>query len=215
MANLKPSVPMMSGGDYIYPVTTIDQILLEDGTRASAKNPIVDIIYPIGSVITMSTNANPATLYGGTWELIDKEFEVSIMNGLESSATLNANCSAAAIKCRRVAHTLEFFIDVTPAVTLTDSALTMFTLDLEAVGVSSLGATRSLVWFSDGGNAIMTCTLNADGVFTINDVIVRGSSTPSLDAETNLSMGGGHACFIPPEDMLDSACNKFYFKRTA
>ena len=35
MANLKPQVPMMSGGDYIYPVTTIDQVLMEDGERAS------------------------------------------------------------------------------------------------------------------------------------------------------------------------------------
>ena len=35
MANLKPQIPLMSEGDYIYPLTTIDQVLMEDGTKAN------------------------------------------------------------------------------------------------------------------------------------------------------------------------------------
>lgn len=33
MAYLKPQAPLMNGADYIYPITTADQIILSDGSR--------------------------------------------------------------------------------------------------------------------------------------------------------------------------------------
>ena len=50
-------------------------------TNESIENTATEIkslIYPVGSVyIADSVNINPATIFGGEWELFDKEFESS------------------------------------------------------------------------------------------------------------------------------------------
>lgn len=52
-----------------------------------AINDIVNVIYPIGSVYTSTKNQNPSELFGGTWELIEKNnptyilADTKVMNG--------------------------------------------------------------------------------------------------------------------------------------
>lgn len=88
MANLKPQIPLMSDGDYIYPLTTIDQVLMANGERAPRRGflmadndgeeinlpvikDIIDLFYPVGSIYLTVSNMSPATLFGGgTWEQI-------------------------------------------------------------------------------------------------------------------------------------------------
>ena len=41
MAYLKPQAPLMNGTDYIYPITTADQIILSDGNRLEKNGKIV------------------------------------------------------------------------------------------------------------------------------------------------------------------------------
>lgn len=36
MAYLKPQAPLMQGADYVYPITTADQVVMDDNSRLSA-----------------------------------------------------------------------------------------------------------------------------------------------------------------------------------
>ena len=102
---LKPQTPIKykKDGAYIYPLTTADQVILEDNNRLNfalenlvyfseelqesavvpldadtlegyTVNSLIDKIYPVGSIY-MSVNAvSPATLFGGTWEALKDRF---------------------------------------------------------------------------------------------------------------------------------------------
>lgn len=97
MAYLKPQAPLMNGEDYVYPVTTADQIILSDGSRLekdgeivannsedseklggytfdSLKSYILDLAHPVGSFYWSAQSTNPNTLFGGTWEQIKDTF---------------------------------------------------------------------------------------------------------------------------------------------
>ena len=81
MAYLKPQSPIqIKDGDYIYPLTTIDQVIDTDGnTRMSVawetfKQSVLDSIYPVGSIYMSITSTDPSTMFGGTWEQIQGRF---------------------------------------------------------------------------------------------------------------------------------------------
>lgn len=44
MAYLKPQSPLKNNDDYIYPLTTVDQIIMEDGSRLSNNINSLNII---------------------------------------------------------------------------------------------------------------------------------------------------------------------------
>ena len=91
----KPQSPIQSGKDFIYPITTADQVILADGSRLE-KNGIVSAnvataansekldgrtlaeimlaLYPVGAVYISANSTSPASLFGGTWESIGGRF---------------------------------------------------------------------------------------------------------------------------------------------
>lgn len=62
MAYLKPQAPLMSGEDYIYPITTADQVVMDDGNRLSAVG--VYLTYPDEADSTEVIGNNADTLGG-------------------------------------------------------------------------------------------------------------------------------------------------------
>lgn len=241
---LKPQSPLQhKDGAYIYPLTTIDQVILEDGNRlntildsidadtlngkieselnvANANtlagyniNNLISKIYPVNSTYISSTNTNPGTFLGGTWELFDKEFTQNITTDAGSFITLNTtNCSAVAGNIVWHNHSLWMNISFTPSVAVTDTTLEMFTFDLSKLGVNKLisGYYSSL---SDAGQSVLTYHVSTAGLFTTRDIIVRGSDTGSL--ATGYTLNVQFEIPVLYGDILDSACNKFYWKRTA
>lgn len=43
---------------------------LENKNIYSTRESIINLVYPINSVYVSSTNSNPSTLFGGTWQLL-------------------------------------------------------------------------------------------------------------------------------------------------
>ena len=183
---------------------------LESTTVKSAE--LLNLIYPIGSVYTTSTNADPSSILGGTWTLTDKEFSYASFSVANVFTVNSTNLTSIAGTIIRNNHFFTIYFTLTPKVAITDSTLQMGTLSLSSLGVSSLPS-QYYSSTTDGGQASFVWQINASGVLSTVDVIVRGSSTASLSTDYNPR---GY-CVVPvtTSQMIDSACSRFFWKRTA
>ena len=101
-------------------------------------------------------------------------------------------------------------ITIVNKVALTDTAVDLCQLPLSTLGVSNIGYTWYGSGVSDNGNSVTQATLVYDtGIFQHTDTFnVSSLATESkIHYEVNL--------VIPWERRLDSACDRFFWKRTA
>lgn len=191
----------------------------------------VDNIYPVGSVYATSTNTNPASKLGGTWALIDKEF--SSKSGMDAYGDVGIdseyvdkvnNCqdriSNPQVSYARGGHSIYVRFTFTTAEDLNISELSdggytcLFgRFLLEKLGISTITFAKTLVGnFYINGNKCGTFR-----VFTYN---TNNFAITGVDNSTNGVIPKGVACNVEftetalKEAMLDSACDKFYWKRT-
>lgn len=173
--------------------------------------------YPVGSVVCMSTNDDPSTYYGGTWELIDKQFKhqqwltanMSDIFTFEAATTITTGC----INLREHCICIER-MSVQTTSTISESTVTFGTFKLASLGVSG-GAMSTNKYFtaqSDGGNGIAMMAITTSGIFeTLDRVTVTSGGTIAGGNNMNFSFD----IQLRMTEMLDSFCDKFYFKRTA
>ena len=169
--------------------------------------PLIDYIYPVGSVFIASENTNPSTMFGGTWTLINKYF--TPYHGA-ITATLKSGATSADIGMTRDSTSIRLRITIVNKVALTDTAVDLCQLPLSTLGVSNIGYTWYGSGVSDNGNSVTQATLVYDtGIFQHTDTFnVSSLATESkIHYEVNL--------VIPWERRLDSACDRFFWKRTA
>ena len=70
-------------------------------------NKVVTVpYYPINSVVITSTNENPSTKFGGTWELVDKEFKEVYKNYEDTVFTKTSNISSCQLALTRSSKTI-------------------------------------------------------------------------------------------------------------
>ena len=172
---------------------------------------LIDYAYPIGSVYVSNTNVNPSGVLGGSWELIDKEFTPLTAQG-DTYFTINTNnVTSATFYFARANHSIYTKVFFINKVSTADSSCNIGTVNLSQLGVSSLTHKKYSSGFSDGGNGIIMTILDGDG--TLDTVDVVGATENSIPVGVNCFAEFCHE--ISTENMLDSACNKFYWKRTA
>lgn len=183
-----------------------------DAQYPSAKT-LLNIAHPIGSIFTTSTNTNPSTTLGGTWELVDKAYKGSFMyinaaDWTATNATLHETSNVLLID-----HiiNLRIYVNLTTAAAETDMVLGK--INLPSYGITSLSsAVYRQPAVSESGNCTACYTLNSDGTITLNDVLnVNGTHTAAVGSDfiVNVVFPVGY------DRMLDTFCDKFYWKRTA
>jgi hypothetical protein len=191
---------------------------------ASAGAAVCDVANAIGSIIITSTNTNPATTLGGTWELIDKGFKCGLVELSPGSSTWHAfNANLSVGRMSREGHLifLQLWLNTTDNLTtgslgiLNRTACGLDTSKNEGNFITTLEKTLCVATTEQGGgntSFITQCFLRYDGHIELQKVFpVNNNST--LPAKSDIYFD-----IIMQADwrgMLDSACDKFYWKRTA
>ena len=170
--------------------------------------------HPIGSILTTSTNVNPAETLGGTWELVDKAFKGTFMKLPASTWTATNASMHETSNVLLIDHMINLRIYVhTLSDIASDSDIVLGKIDLPLCGVTSLSsAVYRQPAVSDGGNCTACYTLTTDGTITLNDILnVNGTHTTVAGSDFifNILFPVGY------DRMLDNFCDKFYWKRTA
>ena len=179
--------------------------------KATVDNQLLN--KQIGDIVITSTNENPASRLGGTWELIGKDFNDLSGNFVDWVDT-TSNCTVSSLFLVRSKNNFKIRMSFVNEVALADSTIELGTLNYTNMGVDNIGITYyGLLGVSDGGNGVAQMTLDyATGKMTSVDVIVKGGGTSIAAGNTfhlllDISVKGDY--------MLDEACDKFYWKKVS
>lgn len=180
----------------------------------SGTGTTVNSAYPIGSVYCSSTNENPTALFGGVWELFDKEFIPTHLQNIDPGCfTANADntTSITVTAVQRNGHNLRMRVNFVVAKAVTDSTFSVATLDSTKLGFTSIFNTY-FTHFNDNNDALFNMTLTTSAL-QINDAFSVTNQVHSVAAGTSVTLWFNVEIYYTY--MIDSFCNKFYFRRIA
>ena len=176
--------------------------------------------YVVGNVLITSTNENPSTYLGGSWELIDKEYKSAFIYGDKSNDYYDKTLVTIddkyytnnnGIDIVRTGHTITIRLNIS----LNDKILPDENVAIGLLHFSNLGCKRLAVFpsfpsmaFDDGtGNAAFWTIDGNEGYLNILEDL-RGKGFVKGDAlKFYVDLN------IPYRYMLDEFCDKFYWKR--
>jgi hypothetical protein len=225
--------------------TTVDNIQLKENMITSAaaaewdtdakypsakavKNAITASVSAVGSVVITSTNTNPGSTFGGTWELIDKVYnngKLHLNAGASSWSVGSASLTSGVII--KADHNSRVSLTLTTTTSLSSSsstsALKLGTISPTVVGAGGTAGEIPYIAFgvSDLVDGIVQA-VNKEGTETYdiqykidasgNITIAKIFNNKTLPVGTVINI----TTFIPmhKDFMSDSACDKFYWKRT-
>ena len=174
--------------------------------------PTYASFYPVGSVIITSTNSNPSSSYEGSWSLIDKELAPIHDNfsNVSTNCFTPKNLSSYNFMYAMAGHSGFIVLYFTPSRDMNDDTLVWGTVNWDALGVTRIAHSIRVCGWSDGGNSMFMSSL----IYDTGEI-----QTPDIIPESKIA--AGQTCwvtfnFVFKHDwMIDSKCNKFYWKRTA
>ena len=198
--------------ELIYGRMTYVRRSIDGGATWSAWNTTayIEDLYPVGAVYCNSTNTNPSAKFGGTWELIDKGFKSGLI--VDSSAfTPNSKVGVTSCYITHGYQTIRIRLIVTLGISPSDEPYTIGNFNWDKVGIVALPmGFDEMVTFDDGANGgiVWSVTWNT-GQVTQTDVTNGIGITEGKSFSLELTFT------VPYSRMLDSFCDKFYWKRTA
>ena len=175
-------------------------------------------LFPVGAIYTTSTNKNPSSNLGGTWELVGKNFRElgDDDEGTGSYVEINQNTvNEYSFYFTRSGTTITARLMIRNKTALTDDAINIGTILLDKLGVTRFySGTYSHIGATDGGNAIIQLNVEYNtGSLEIVDVLARGENSATVTPNSQIFFDLVYN--FKKEYMLDSACDKFYWKRTS
>lgn len=237
--NIDGYLPVTVSGDSDLVASNIKkdvQIFGVTGTYEGSSGTVA----PVGTVICMNTNTNPSTDLGGTWELIDKEFTSfhgtnSTLDGssstdfftpyatngftLEESEYTSTTTPNYGCVVNRSGHTIQVTMRAkSSTLPLDEDGKYLGTFNLTPLGLSSIVDRIYLTGWSESGNGIIMLQVYHSGAGSpANRLLESDIVTKTADG----TIPAGSECLITvifhvtKDAMLDSACDKFYFKKTS
>ena len=170
----------------------------------------LESFYPVGAVYCSSTNTNPSSIFGGTWELIDKGFKATAVDDT-ACFTPATNVVNNTTFITRAGNTIRIRLTVTVNTTMNDTGMSLGTFDWNKVGFTwlAMGYT-GVTSYSDGANGGIACNI-VYNTGAVNQVDVFDVDTTPSGASFSIDVTFN----VMPSGMLDAFCDKFYWKRTA
>lgn len=168
----------------------------------------------VGDIIVTSTNTDPSERFGGTWELIDKEFKSEAGN---SNSLFNANatnCEVNNFYFTRGKNSVSIRFNFKNLVELNDSTVVLGNFNFPDLGINELSyGLYYVIGSTDDGNGLFISFIDhTSGQMEIRDIVSKESSG---------NISSNSSCYLLFEfvttfdNMMDSFCDKFYWKRVA
>ena len=152
----------------------------------------------------------------GYWQLIDKKFQnIRISDTSLWTNTSNFTCSSLIIK--RTDHIVDIEVEGTTAAALgVEANYKLGLINLSDLGISMHRNQTYFVISADEANALVTgqwyhTGLSDENYFITADIVRNDHTTTALPSGSFLKFHVQYNCV--PDEMLDSACDKFYWKR--
>lgn len=168
-------------------------------------------MHPVGSLYWSGENVNPAATYGGEWELVDKEFASVAYNddGTKGAFAMSTNVNSYQIFAIYNGHTIRVRLAFTPTVAIaSDDVVQIGQFNLEKIGVNSFyHSLISIPAMSDSSNGLVMVTIGTDGSVYANDIVKSTTANKEIIINETIT--------FKSDNMLDSACDKFCWKRVA
>ncbi len=204
----------------------LETLSLEMGQSVeNSVNAVRSIIQPVGSVyIASSAEFNPSMLYGGEWELFDKEFksssgdlEASDFEFYNNTTLFKPSDATTGASYIRAGHDLRLRICIYLNVNITNTTTQLLKIkNLSALGIGDWDCNfYNLLCGSDGGNAVIIAQLVDGGLLETTEVVTKTSGDLTIDTGNPPVVFADVTIPIRHEYMLNEYCDKFYWKRIA
>ena len=170
---------------------------------------LLDYFQPIKSICTLTENTNPATEFGGEWQLIDKEFSSIATDGTTEYFTPASGVDVVSVFWSRGGHDIAIRLGLKINAAMNDNTLSLGSLNWSKFGVDGLHfGWNAITAYSDNANGGIMCNIAWDtGEISQIDVIDTESISSGNTFYFDLHLTFSYA------RMLDEACNRFYWER--
>lgn len=159
-----------------------------------------------GNEIIVEAPINANNIYEGEWELIDKEFE-SYQGTKNEGFSNTSNATEPTCYFIRGGHSITFQFGFYTNAQVADSTLQLLTVSLSTIGVNNLYCNHSFILWGDEAQSVAFTKLTYDGKITTHDQLPDAYIAKSRWLEGTITVD------VVKDNMLDEACDKFYWKR--